>query len=73
VSVDQSRQAILARFHAPIARGEPIIGGRAGTGLSAVSEEAGVDLLVVYNSGRSRVAGRGSRPGSSPTAMRTRS
>jgi predicted TIM-barrel enzyme len=64
VSVDQSRQAILARFRAQIARGEPIIGGGAGTGLSAVSEEAGgIDLLIVYNSGRYRMAGRGSSAG----------
>ena len=61
---DQSRQAILARFRAQIARGEPIIGGGAGTGLSAVSEEAGgIDLLIVYNSGRYRMAGRGSSAG----------
>ena len=60
----ESRQAILARFRAQIARGEPIIGGGAGTGLSAVSEEAGgIDLLVVYNSGRYRMAGRGSSAG----------
>ena len=64
VTVDQSRQAILSRFRAQIARGEPIIGGGAGTGLSAVSEEAGgIDLLVVYNSGRYRMAGRGSSAG----------
>jgi predicted TIM-barrel enzyme len=64
VSVDQSRQAILTRFRAQIARAEPIIGGGAGTGLSAVSEEAGgIDLLVVYNSGRYRMAGRGSSAG----------
>jgi predicted TIM-barrel enzyme len=62
--VDLSRQAILERFHAQIARGEPIIGGGAGTGLSAVSEEAGgIDLLIVYNSGRYRMAGRGSSAG----------
>ncbi len=64
MSVDQSRQAILSRFRAQIAQGEPIIGGGAGTGLSAVSEEAGgIDLLVVYNSGRYRMAGRGSSAG----------
>ena len=55
---------ILKRFRAQIARGEPIIGGGAGTGLSAVSEEAGgIDLLIVYNSGRYRMAGRGSSAG----------
>ena len=64
VTVDNSRQAILDRFRAQIARGEPIIGGGAGTGLSAVSEEAGgIDLLIVYNSGRYRMAGRGSSAG----------
>jgi predicted TIM-barrel enzyme len=64
VSVDNSRQAILERFREQIARGEPIIGGGAGTGLSAVSEEAGgIDLLIVYNSGRYRMAGRGSSAG----------
>jgi len=58
------RPSILARFRAKIAAGEPIIGGGAGTGLSAVSEEAGgIDLLVVYNSGRYRMAGRGSSAG----------
>lgn len=47
-----------------IARGEPIIGGGAGTGLSAKCEEAGgIDLIVIYNSGRYRMAGRGSLAG----------
>jgi predicted TIM-barrel enzyme len=64
VSVDNSRQGILKRFREQIARGEPIIGGGAGTGLSAKSEEAGgIDLLIVYNSGRYRMAGRGSSAG----------
>ena len=64
MSVDNSRQGILKRFREQIARGEPIIGGGAGTGLSAVSEEAGgIDLLIVYNSGRYRMAGRGSSAG----------
>ncbi|MEM8665291.1 MAG: phosphoenolpyruvate hydrolase family protein, partial [Pseudomonadota bacterium] len=46
------------------ARGEPIIGGGAGTGLSAKCEEAGgIDLIVIYNSGRFRMAGRGSLAG----------
>jgi predicted TIM-barrel enzyme len=64
VGVTESRQAILSRFRAQIARGEPIVGGGAGTGLSAVSEEAGgIDLLIVYNSGRYRMAGRGSSAG----------
>ena len=64
MSVDNSRQGILKRFREQIARGEPIIGGGAGTGLSAKSEEAGgIDLLIVYNSGRYRMAGRGSSAG----------
>ena len=64
MSVDNSRQGILKRFRDQIGRGEPIIGGGAGTGLSAVSEEAGgIDLLIVYNSGRYRMAGRGSSAG----------
>jgi predicted TIM-barrel enzyme len=64
VTNDNSRQAILRRFREQIARGEPIIGGGAGTGLSATSEEAGgIDLLIVYNSGRYRMAGRGSSAG----------
>jgi predicted TIM-barrel enzyme len=62
--VDNSRRAILTRFREQIARGEPIVGGGAGTGLSAKSEEAGgIDLLIVYNSGRYRMAGRGSVAG----------
>jgi len=64
VTGDNSREAILNRFREKIARGEPIIGGGAGTGLSAKSEEAGgIDLLIVYNSGRYRMAGRGSSAG----------
>jgi predicted TIM-barrel enzyme len=59
-----ARQTILERFRAMIARGEPIIGGGAGTGLSAKCEEAGgIDLIVIYNSGRYRMAGRGSLAG----------
>ncbi len=62
-----TRDAILARLHAKIARGEPIIGGGAGTGISAKCEEAGgIDLIVVYNSGRFRMAGRGSLAGLMP-------
>jgi predicted TIM-barrel enzyme len=50
-----------------IARGEPIVGGGAGTGLSAKCEEAGgIDLIVIYNSGRYRMAGRGSLAGLMP-------
>jgi len=62
-----NRTEILAKFHAMIARGEPIIGGGAGTGLSAKCEEAGgIDLIVIYNSGRYRMAGRGSLAGLMP-------
>ena len=58
------RQDILIRLRATAARGEPIIGGGAGTGLSAKCEEAGgIDLIVIYNSGRYRMAGRGSLAG----------
>ena len=59
-----ARAAILETFRAMIARGEPIVGGGAGTGLSAKCEEAGgIDLIVIYNSGRYRMAGRGSLAG----------
>jgi predicted TIM-barrel enzyme len=59
-----ARNTLLDRFRAKIARGEPIIGGGAGTGLSAKCEEAGgIDLIVIYNSGRYRMAGRGSLAG----------
>ncbi len=59
-----TRTSILERFRAMIQRGEPIIGGGAGTGLSAKCEEAGgIDLIVIYNSGRYRMAGRGSLAG----------
>ena len=59
-----TRSELLDRYRAMIARGEPIIGGGAGTGLSAKSEEAGgIDLIVIYNSGRYRMAGRGSLAG----------
>ncbi|MGJ5619392.1 phosphoenolpyruvate hydrolase family protein [Sulfitobacter sp. MF3-043] len=58
------RAEILKKFTALIAAGQPIIGGGAGTGLSAKSEEAGgIDLIVIYNSGRYRMAGRGSSAG----------
>lgn len=58
------RQTLLARFRQMIAEGRPIIGGGAGTGLSAKSEEAGgIDLIIIYNSGRYRMAGRGSAAG----------
>ena len=58
------RTKLLATFRDKIARNEPIIGGGAGTGLSAKCEEAGgIDLIVIYNSGRYRMAGRGSLAG----------
>jgi predicted TIM-barrel enzyme len=59
-----ARQDILKRFREMARRGEPIVGGGAGTGLSAKCEEAGgIDLIVIYNSGRYRMAGRGSLAG----------
>ncbi|MGD9920774.1 MAG: phosphoenolpyruvate hydrolase family protein [Pseudorhodoplanes sp.] len=58
------RAAILERFRDMIDRGVPIVGGGAGTGLSAKCEEdGGIDLIVIYNSGRYRMAGRGSLAG----------
>ncbi len=58
------RKALMERFQAMARRGEPIIGGGAGTGISAKCEEAGgIDLIVVYNSGRYRMAGRASAAG----------
>ncbi len=62
-----SRQDILDRLRAKVAAGEPIVGGGAGTGISAkLSEAGGIDLLVIYNSGRFRMAGRGSLSGLMP-------
>ena len=59
-----ARQDILTTLRGMVRRGEPIIGGGAGTGLSAKCEEAGgIDLIVIYNSGRYRMAGRGSLAG----------
>ena len=59
-----ARAEILEKFRAMAARGEPIVGGGAGTGLSAkCEEEGGIDLIVIYNSGRYRMAGRGSLAG----------
>ena len=63
----ESRQAILDRFRNKISQGKPIVGGGAGTGISAKCEEAaGIDLIVIYNSGRYRMAGRGSLAGLMP-------
>jgi predicted TIM-barrel enzyme len=59
-----ARQDILKKLRDMARRGEPIVGGGAGTGLSARCEEAGgIDLIVIYNSGRYRMAGRGSLAG----------
>ena len=58
------RAEILSKFKSMIAAGQPIVGAGAGTGLSAKSEEAGgIDLIIIYNSGRYRMAGRGSAAG----------
>ena len=63
----ESRSSILSRFRQQIAAGQPIVGGGAGTGISAKCEEAGgIDLIVIYNSGRFRMAGRGSLSGMMP-------
>ena len=62
-----ARSDILAKLRAIKARGEPIIGAGAGTGISAKGEEdGGADLIVIYNSGRYRMAGRGSLAGMMP-------
>lgn len=59
-----ARADILRKFHDMVARGQPIVGGGAGTGISAKAEEAGgIDLIIIYNSGRYRMAGRGSAAG----------
>jgi predicted TIM-barrel enzyme len=63
----EARASILQRFRDKIAAGKPIIGGGAGTGISAKFEEAGgIDLIVIYNSGRFRMAGHGSLAGLMP-------
>jgi predicted TIM-barrel enzyme len=62
-----TRDAALARLRAQLAAGRPIIGAGAGTGLSAkCAEEGGTDLIIIYNSGRYRMAGRGSLSGMMP-------
>jgi len=62
-----TRTEVVSRLRGKIERGEPIVGAGAGTGLSAKCEEAGgVDLIVIYNSGRFRMAGRGSLAGLMP-------
>jgi predicted TIM-barrel enzyme len=61
------REEILSRLRVQVAAGRPIVGGGAGTGLSAkLSEAGGIDLLVIYNSGRFRMGGRGSLSGMMP-------
>jgi predicted TIM-barrel enzyme len=62
--MNNQRTAILTHLRAKVAAGRPIIGGGAGTGISAKCEEAGgIDLIVIYNSGRYRMGGRGSLAG----------
>jgi predicted TIM-barrel enzyme len=62
-----SRSEILKSLREKVANGRPILGGGAGTGISAKCEEAGgIDLIVIYNSGRYRMAGRGSLSGLMP-------
>jgi predicted TIM-barrel enzyme len=63
----ESRDAILKRLRRKARAGRPIVGGGAGTGISAKCEEAGgIDLIVIYNSGRFRMAGHGSLAGLMP-------
>ena len=65
--VSTTRGQILTKLHAQVRQGVPIIGGGAGTGISAKFEQAGgIDLIVIYNSGRFRMAGRGSLAGLLP-------
>jgi predicted TIM-barrel enzyme len=62
-----TRDECLSRLRAQVAAGKPIIGGGAGTGISAKCAEAGgIDLIIIYNSGRFRMAGRGSLSGMMP-------
>ncbi len=62
-----SREVILEGLRSKVAAGKPIVGGGAGTGISAkMSEAGGIDLLVIYNSGRFRMGGRGSLSGLMP-------
>lgn len=65
--VELTRKEILARLRKQVAEGKPIVGGGAGTGLSAKCAEAGgIDLIIIYNSGRFRMGGRGSLAGLLP-------
>src|SRR5580692_7744961 len=62
-----TRDECLQRLRAQVAADKPIIGGGAGTGISAKCAEAGgIDLIIIYNSGRFRMAGRGSLSGMMP-------
>ena len=62
-----TRDECLQRLRAQVMAGKPIIGGGAGTGISAKCAEAGgIDLIIIYNSGRFRMAGRGSLSGMMP-------
>src|SRR5712691_9828002 len=62
-----SRDELRSKFQQMVRQRQPIIGGGAGTGISAKCEEAGgIDLIVIYNSGRYRMAGRGSLSGLMP-------
>ena len=62
-----TREQCLQRLRAQVAAGKPVIGGGAGTGISAKCAEAGgIDLIIIYNSGRFRMAGRGSLSGMMP-------
>jgi predicted TIM-barrel enzyme len=62
-----SREDALSRLHAQVEGGKPIIGAGAGTGISAkFAERGGVDLIIIYNSGRYRMGGRGSLAGLLP-------
>src|SRR6266508_6992427 len=62
-----TRDEILKRLNAQVKGGKPIVGGGAGTGISAKCAEAGgADLIIIYNSGRYRMAGRGSLAGMMP-------
>ncbi len=62
-----TREQCLERLRAQVAAGKPVIGGGAGTGISARCAEAGgIDLIIIYNSGRFRMAGRGSLSGMLP-------
>ena len=68
------RLACLERWRAASAGGSPILGAGAGTGISAkCAEAAGADLIIIYDSGRYRMAGRGSFAGLMPYGMQTRS